>query len=374
MSGAMTSTPGAGARRASRPRRELRRIDHARRGLVALVAGALVLTAVWVQSTGRYDGPQHVSAELSDAGGSLGAGADVKVRGVIVGTVDDITRAPGGGVRVRIAVRDHRLAQVPANVVARILPATVFGTSFVDLVTPGAPAQRALSAGAVIPADRSQGTLELQQALDDIDRLVKALGPADLASAIGSVAQALDGRGATLGTTLDRAAAYLARLNPKMPQVRADVRKLADNLELVAEVAPDLLAATADGLVTARTLVDRQSDLAALLAGGADLSGRANAFLRDQQAPLVRFVDNSAALLDVVHANRQAGITGSLATNRMLAEKVASIVHHGFIDSVTTFLYDVPPYYTSADCPRVGAARGDNCPGGSGARTGGGGR
>lgn len=367
-------TSSTGARRAGRPRRELRRVDHARRGLVAVVAAALVLTAVWARSSGRYDGPQHVSAELSDAGGSLGAGADVKVRGVIVGTVDDITRAPGGGVRVQIAMRGHRLAQVPQNVVARILPATVFGTSFVDLVTAGAPSTQALRAGAVIPADRSQGTLELQQALDDIDRLVKALGPADLASAIGSVAQALDGRGATLGTTLDRAAAYLARLNPKMPQVRADVRKLADNLELVAEVAPDLLAATADGLVTARTVVARQGDLATLLTGGADLTGRADTFLRGQRGPLVRFIDNSAALLDVVHANRHAGISGALDTNRMLAAKVAQIVHDGFIDSVTTFLYDVPPYYTAADCPRVGAARGDNCPGGSGARTGGGGR
>jgi phospholipid/cholesterol/gamma-HCH transport system substrate-binding protein len=367
-------TKMSGTRRASRPRRDLRRIDHARRGLVAVVAGALVLAAVWVHSSGRYAGPQHVSAVLSDAGGSLGAGADVKVRGVIVGSVDDISRAPGGGVRVRIAVRDHRLDQVPANVVARILPATVFGTSFVDLVTHNTPSSQPLRVGAVIPADRTQGTLELQQALDDIDRLVKALGPADLASAIGSVAQALDGRGATLGTTLDRASTYLARLNPKMPQVRADVRKLADNLELVAEVAPDLLAATADALVTARTVVDRQGDLAALLAGGTDLSGRASAFLRDQESPLIRFVDNSAALLDVVHANRHAGISGSLATNRMLAEKVATIVQHGFIDSVTTFLYDPPPYYTPADCPRVGAARGDNCPGGSGARAGGSGR
>ena len=353
-----------------RPRREPRRIDHARRGLVALVAGALVLTAVWARASGRYDGPEHVAAELSDAGGSLGPGADVKVRGVIVGSVDDISRASDGGVRVRIAVRDHRLEAIPDNVVARILPATVFGTSYVDLVTHATPSERALRAGAVIPADRTQGTLELQQALDDIDRLVKALGPADLASAIGSVAQALDGRGATLGTTLDRAAAYLARLNPRMPQVRADVRKLAANLELVAEVAPDLLAATADGLVTARTLVDQQGDLAALLSGGTELTGRANGFLRDQQEPLIRFVDNSAELLGVVHANRRAAITGSLATNRMLAEKVARIVHHGFIDAVTTFLYEVPPYYASADCPRVGPARGDNCPDGAGARSG----
>lgn len=344
-----------------RPRTELRRRDQARRGLVVLVAGALVLTAVWLQSSGRIGGPTHVSAQLTDAGGSLGSGADVKIRGVIVGQVDRISRGPEGGVRVRIAVRGDRLDQVPDNVVARILPATVFGTSYVDLVTPGEPSHDALRAGAVIPADATQGTLELQQALDDIDALVKALGPADLASAIGSVAQALDGRGATIGTTVDRASDYLARLNPKMPVVRDDVRKLAQNLELLADVAPDLMAATDDALVTARTVVSQREALATLIMGATALTGQADAFLRANRAGLIRFIQNSALLLDVLHDHRQAGISGAIATNSMLAAKVDTVVQHGFIDSVTTFLLDVPPYYGAADCPRVGAARGDNC-------------
>ena len=349
------------ARPQGRPRRELRRHDYARRGLAAVVAGALVLTIVWLQSSGSIGGPQHVEAQLADAGGSLGGGADVKVRGVIVGKVDGITRGPEGGVRVKIALRDGRLDQVPGNVVARILPATVFGTSYVDLVTPGAPSSKPLRAGAVIPADTTQGTLELQQALDDIDALVKALGPAELASAIGSVAQALDGRGSQVGDTIDLADDYLGRLNPKMPQVREDVRKLAANLELLAEVSPDLLAATDDALATARTVVAEQAAIATVLIGATALTTQADAFLRAQQSGLIRFIQNSALLLDVVHANRAAGISGAIATNTMVAAKLATVVQHGFVDTVTTFLLDVPPYYTAANCPRVGAARGDNC-------------
>jgi phospholipid/cholesterol/gamma-HCH transport system substrate-binding protein len=345
-------------------RRELRRHDYARRGLVALVAGALGLTLVWLHASGAVGGPAHVSAQLSDAGGSLAAGADVKIRGVLIGSVDTISRGPDGGVRVEIAVRGKRLDQVPDNVVARILPATVFGTSYVDLVTRGPVSHRPLRPGAVIPADRSQGTLELQQALDDIDRLVKAVGPADLASAIGSVAQALDGRGAQLGTAIDRANDYLARLNPKLPLVREDIRALAADLELAAVVTPHLLAATADALVTARTVVAQKVAISTLLSGGTSLATQADAFLRANRDPLVRFIDNSAALLDVVHANRHAGVTGALRTNTMLGRKVATIVHRGYIDSVTTFLTDVPPYYTAADCPRIGTAHGDNCPGG----------
>lgn len=349
--------------RTGRPRRELRRQDYARRGLVAIVAVSLLLALVWLRSAGTFGGPDHVAAQLADAGGSLGSGADVKIRGVVIGKVDGISRGPDGGVRVKIAVRGHRLDQVPDNVVARILPATVFGTSYVDLVTTGEPSAHSLRAGAVIPADRTQGTLELQQALDDIDSLVKALGPADLASAIGSIAQALDGRGSQLGRTIDEADDYLARLNPKMPEVREDVRKLAANLELVAQVAPDLLAATDDALATARTIVTEKAAIATVILGATALTGQADAFLRANRSGLITFIQNSATLLDVMHANRQAGITGAIRTNTVLAAKVSSVVQHGFIDAVTTFLLDVPPYYTSADCPRFGAARGDNCGG-----------
>ncbi|MBO9520546.1 MAG: MCE family protein [Nocardioidaceae bacterium] len=359
-------------------RKVLSRRDLALRGLVAVVGVALVLAGVWMRMSGTFGGNPHVSAEMADAGGSLVSGADVKIRGVIVGRVTSIGRGSGGGVRVNIDIPSDDLRMVPNNVVARILPATVFGTSYVDLVTPGRPATTSLRAGAVIPADKTQGTLELQQALDDIDSLVKAVGPAELASAIGSAAQALDGRGLKLGDTIDVANAYLAKLNPRMPAVREDLSKLADNLELARGVLPDFLAATDDLLVTARTLVEKKASLATLISGGTTLTARANGLLSANQAALVRFIDNSAVLLDVVYQNRHAGITGAIATNRALAAKLATVVKHGYINSTTSFELDVPPYYTAADCPRFGAARATNCAGssrvGMSATFGGGGR
>jgi phospholipid/cholesterol/gamma-HCH transport system substrate-binding protein len=346
-------------------RKELTRRDLAIRGLAALAVLAIALTFLFLRSTGSLGGPRHVSAELRDAGGSLAHGADVKVRGVIVGRVTGVGPGANGGVRVSISIPQSNLDMVPANVVARILPATVFGTSFVDLVPPKgtAASKQMLRAGAVIPADKTQGTLELQQALDDIDSLVKAVGPAELASAIGSAAHALDGRGLKLGDTIDVASAYLAKLNPKLPLVREDVRKLAENLELAQQVAPDLFQATNDALVTARTIVDQKASIATLISGGLTLTTQANAFVQENSAALIRFIDNSAKLLDVVYANRHAGITESLLTNKLLNDKLKTVLHDGFLNSVTTFNLDVPPYYTSADCPRFGSARGDNCPG-----------
>lgn len=210
---------------------------------------AALLGIVYVRASSTIGGDPEVSAVVRNAGGSLRPGSDVKISGVIIGRVTEITRAPDGDVRVGMLVDQDDLDSVPANVVARILPATVFGTSFVDLVVYDGPSDDALEAGAVIPADTTQGTLELQQALDDIDRLVDALGPAELASAIGSAAIALDGRGEKIGEIIDTADTYLARLNPRMPLLRSDLRKLAADLQLIDEVAPDLLQATEDGQI-----------------------------------------------------------------------------------------------------------------------------
>jgi phospholipid/cholesterol/gamma-HCH transport system substrate-binding protein len=346
-------------------RKELSRRDLALRGLLAIVVVALFLTYTFMRSTGAIGGPDHVSAQLRDAGGSLPSGADVKVRGVIVGRVTGITAGPQGGVRVAISIPGSDLSMIPANVVARILPATVFGTSYVDLTTHGPQSTSALASGAIIPADSTQGTLELQQALDDIDSLVKAVGPAQLASAIGSAAQALDGRGFELGKTIDEANDYLGKLIPRMPQVKEDLSKLADNLEIVQQVAPDLLQATSDALVAARTIVTQKATIATIITGGTALTDQANGFLQANSADLIKFIDNSAVLLDVVYTNRHAGISEALVLNRLLYDKLQSIHQHGYLAAVAKFDLNVPPYYTTADCPRFGAAVGNNCSGAS---------
>lgn len=344
--------------------------EYARRGLIAVIALLLAGGLLWLKTSGTFGGPEHVEAQLADAGGSLVKNADVKMNGVIVGSVAGITRGPTEGVRVRLDVPRERLQQIPRNVVARILPATVFGTSYVDLTTHGNNDEESLRAGAVIPADKTQGTLELQQALDDIDSLTNALGPAELASAIGSAAQMLDGRGQQIGVTIDRLNGYLGKLNPRMPLVREDARKLAASVGVAQKIAPDLLAATNDALVTARTVVEQKAQIARLISGGTSLSRVSGKFLGANEEQIIRFLDNSVALLDAVYDNRHAGITQALATNRYVNNKLRE-AHadpdrdgaHGFIRTLIRLDLSPPPAYDSGDCPSYqgGAAPGSNC-------------
>ncbi|WP_309648970.1 MCE family protein [Nocardioides sp.] len=338
----------------TRPRREPTRRELAIRGLAVLTTVVVLLGLAYAKVTGSVGGQPEVSAQLRNAGGSLRPGSDVKVRGVIVGRVTRVDRGPDGGVRVDMALREEALGRVPNNVVARILPATVFGTTFVDLVTHGGISTVGLVEGAVIPADRTQGTLELQQALDDIDRLVKALGPAELASAIGSAAAALDGRGEQVGQVIETADAYLARLNPRLPLLRSDLRGLADNLRIVDEIAPDLLQATEDGLVTLDTVVTQQAAITAIISGGTALARSGSDFLDDNRADLVRFVDNAAIVLDAVYDNRRAGIGGSIATNILLGDRFPTTISNGFVRTAGSLRLDAPDYYTRGDRPSYG--------------------
>jgi len=332
-------------------RKDPTRLDHARRGLIAVAVIALGLALLYGKSSGAFANPDQITAELANAGGSLPKGADVKSRGVIVGKVDSITRSPNGGVSVKLTLGAGQLEALPANTVARILPATVFGTSFVDLTTHGAVAAQHLARGAVVPADTSQGTLELQQALDDIDRLVKALGPGELASALGSAAQALDGRGEQIGSMIDRLDAYLRQLNPEMGLVRTDVAKLADNLVILRQAAPDLLDAVDDGLVTARTIVVEKATIAAIIAGGTKLADQGAQFLAANQTPLVRFLNSAGTMLDALYDNRAAAFTKSLDTNHALGVKVPTAIHHGWVLVDIQPVLSMPRPYAGGSAP-----------------------
>src|SRR6185437_11323314 len=76
---------------------ELSRSDYAKRGLIALVVIAVLLVLIFVKARGVIGGPDTITARLTNAGGSLSSGADVKMRGLIIGRVTAVTRdsAPG---------------------------------------------------------------------------------------------------------------------------------------------------------------------------------------------------------------------------------------------------------------------------------------
>jgi len=67
-----------------------------------------------------------VTLRADHTGLQLSPGADVKLRGVLVGEVRSVS-TDGGAATLRLALDPAQLGQIPGNVTARLLPKTLFG-------------------------------------------------------------------------------------------------------------------------------------------------------------------------------------------------------------------------------------------------------
>jgi virulence factor Mce-like protein len=304
---------------------------------------------------GEFSDTIPVSAELQTVGGSLRSGVDVKMRGMAVGKVGQLTAATGH-VTVDLNIDRRHAARIPNTVVARVLPASVFGTSYVDLVAPeGTEGAPPLRAGDVVRQDVSQGTVELQTALDSIDRLVDALGPSELATALHTVASALDGRGADLGHTIDEFTAYIDKLEPMVPKVRSDLKLLVTNLDAVARNAPDLLEATDDARITLNKVVERRHKLEKMLDGGAALMSETNAFFIDHEADYLKALKLSVILVDALYDCRD-GLRDTLLETGGISRALLTTLEDGYAHVEGVVYTNGAADYTAADRPKYTGA------------------
>ena len=81
----------------------------------------------------------------------------MKLRGLIVGEVREVALRRRDGATLDLALEPDQVELIPGNVSARLLPKTLFGEKYVDLVLPAEPARRGRSReGDVIPQDRTE--------------------------------------------------------------------------------------------------------------------------------------------------------------------------------------------------------------------------
>lgn len=228
--------------------------------------GVALLTAlaglVWLSIAAfnqQFTSTTPVSMHISRAGLQLLPGSDVKVRGLIVGSVDTIT-SNGDGAQIELRIQPDKAKQLPANVSARLVPKTIFGEKYVELVLPPRPVGR-LTNNTVIPEDRTQPALEINQALDDLLPVLRAVQPAELNRALTALATGLQGRGDQLGRTLVQLRDYVKAMNPSVPQLGRDLDLAAQVAEAYNAAAPDLLTMLRNLTTTSATVVDERSQL-----------------------------------------------------------------------------------------------------------------
>jgi virulence factor Mce-like protein len=246
-------------------------------GFIAVVALLIALSIASFQK--RFTDVVHVTLLTDRIGSQLQSASDVKLRGMIVGEVRSI-ETTGNGARLDLALDPALVRLIPANVTARLLPKTLFGERFVDLVSPQAGgAATPIRQGAVIGQDRTSVAIELERVFDDLLPLLRAVHPDKLAATLNALAAALDGRGTRLGQNLVLVDSYFKALNPKMPVIKADISAFADVMSTYAVAAPNLVRAAANLVTTNTTIVQKQHQLAGFLAGTAGFANTTADFL-----------------------------------------------------------------------------------------------
>ncbi|GIH04636.1 ABC transporter substrate-binding protein [Rhizocola hellebori] len=324
---------------------------------VALLAG-LLATSVLVYRK-AFTSVSWVTLQTTHAGMQLSQGADVKYRGVIVGDVRSIS-ANGSTATLRLALDPALIGHIPADVSARLLPKTLFGERYVELV--GAGSGPALRAGVTIGQDRSENAVELERILDQALPLLQAIKPDKLAATLGALAYALDGRGNRLGNDLAVANGYLAALNEQMPTIEADVRRLSAVLDFYHGALPDLLEVLRNVTVTATTVSQQRDQLSRFLISTTDLAQGADRVLTTHEARIIQLGQVSRPVLELLaaYAPEYPCLLKGLVTLQPRVEKVFATGRMHITLEVTK---DNGKFVKGRDEPVYGAHNGPDCHG-----------
>ncbi len=265
-----------------------------------LVMAALATLAIQIYQE-KFSDDVLVTLRADRIGNQLNESSEVKARGVVVG---DVRAVHGGqsGATIELAMDPDKLARLPKDVSALLIPKTLFGERYVQLSIPDGSTAGPLAEGDVIRQDRSRNAIELERVFDDLLPVLKAVQPQKLATTLTAIATALDGRGERLGEAMVSTAAYLEEFNPNLPTLTQDLRALAEVSELYGDIAPDLLDALTDSSVTLNTVADQRVELTDLYAQVTRSAQDVTIFLRNNKENLIQLAASSRAPLELAAA------------------------------------------------------------------------
>ncbi|MFW0788742.1 MCE family protein [Gordonia sp. CPCC 205333] len=257
-------------------------------GLAFFLVIALFLGGTIMKFQGAFTTTDDVTLKTDSAGNSLSPNADVKARGMVVGTVKEIKQSDDGNVEVVLAISPDKISLLPANTTARVLPKTLFGERYVALQVPqDASSTPALTGGSIIQTDASGNAKEVQDLFDRLLPLLKAIPPQDLNVTLTSLSQALSGRGEQLGTTFEELSQIFSRINDNTDELQGTLRGLASFSQTYSEALPDVIDGLDNLRITGNTLVERQDDLRTLIATLGVAATDTTAFLRTNRVDLI---------------------------------------------------------------------------------------
>jgi phospholipid/cholesterol/gamma-HCH transport system substrate-binding protein len=266
-------------------------------GIASMVTIVLMIALSIAIYNKTFSNATTVTVMADRAGLQLAKFGDVRLHGALVGRVSKIA-SDGEQAVITLSLRPAAARAIPGDVDVRILPTTLFGQNFLELVVPegGSSASR-LQDGAVIPASRVTTNVELQSILADLYPLLRSIRPADLNATLYALAHALQGKGDQLGDTFVALDDYLSRMNVELPALRKDLQLLSEVSQTYDQAAPDLIKVLRNATVTARTVTQKKGDLKRALSSLTGLSRSTRIMLSDNERRLIAQTRSGRPLL-----------------------------------------------------------------------------
>jgi virulence factor Mce-like protein len=260
---------------------------------------ALVVTAgLWLvfrASTGTT-----LSAYFGKTVG-LYAGSSVRVLGVPVGQVTDVT-PQGDAVRVDMRVDD---VQLPADVGAVVVAPSLVSDRYVQL-TPAYDSGPTLATGTVLAKDRTATPVELDDLYSSLDKLSTALGPngankdGALSGVLDTAANTLKGNGASLNSTVGQLADLAKTLDGSKDDLFSTVQNLNSFTGALAQSDQQLNEFYGRVADVSQFLAADSSDVGAALQSLGGALGDVQQFVNDNKGALESNVDKLASLSKVL--------------------------------------------------------------------------
>jgi phospholipid/cholesterol/gamma-HCH transport system substrate-binding protein len=252
------------------------------------------------------------TARFTDATG-LNVGDDIRMSGVRIGQVTDISVADNKYADVRFDVEASR--ELPRAATATIKYRNLIGQRYVSLGIGSGDTNAVLRPGDVIPVDRTQPALNLTQLFNGFQPLFQALQPEDMNKLAGELIQVLQGEGGTIDSVL----AHTASLATTVASKDQVIGQVIDNLNTV-------LTTVNERTTELSGLIDQLQQLATGLAEQRGSIGEAISSLGD-------LTTSTAGLLSSVRPPLKEDIAA-------LGDLAGNLADHG--DTVDKFLAGLP--------------------------------
>lgn len=331
---------------------------------LGLAAGLVWIVIVALGGGGQSSYP--VTVGFDRAGQLLKTGADVKLRGILVGRVSHISLRKDFGVEFTLAMDPSQ--RVPSNVSASIRGKTLFGQKFVALTdspliaahgADSSPSTRVLKAGDRIPRSKTVEPFELEQVLSSAAPVLDVVKPGELGGALGALAQGFAGQEDAGRRSIDNGLAALQSLNSSSEDIDRLLAGLAPSTEAFGRAVPALIASLRDlGAFSAAIAADG-TNLKATLRDVPSWMTELAQIIERRYPDLVDLSNQGADILDVV-ARHAPEIPSTIAGLKAFTQAWDTNLSVGCVDASGVTIATAHPELAGSTCWQIWQVSAEN--------------